>query len=116
MKRPLWSAAGLVFVALGGIGAFLPLLPTVPLLLLAAFCFARGNPAWEQRLLDHPRWGPPLIEWRRRRAISRRGKVAALSAMGMGVVLTALTAGWPWWLVTLAVVSITGAWIWTRAE
>jgi hypothetical protein len=32
------------------------------------------------------------------------------------VVLTALTAGWPWWLVTLAVVSITGSWIWTRAE
>ena len=114
--RPLWSGAGLLFVGLGALGAFLPLLPTVPFLLLAAFCFARGNPAWEARLLAHPRWGPPLADWRQRRAISRRAKVSALIAMGMGVVLTGLTAGFPWWLVTLGVVSVTGSWIWTRPE
>jgi uncharacterized membrane protein YbaN (DUF454 family) len=69
VRRHLWTAAGLFFVGLGAVGAFLPLLPTVPFLLLAVFCFARGNPAWEQRLLDHPKWGPPLREWRTRRAI-----------------------------------------------
>jgi len=36
--------------------------------------------------------------------------------MGAGVLITALTAGWPWWLLVLAIVSITGSWIWTRAE
>jgi uncharacterized membrane protein YbaN (DUF454 family) len=56
MARPLWSAAGLLFVALGALGVALPVLPTVPFLLLAVFCFARGNRAWEQRLLAHPRW------------------------------------------------------------
>ena len=116
MARPLWSAAGLLFVGLGALGVALPILPTVPFLLLAVFCFARGNRAWEARLLAHPRWGPPLRDWQQRRAISRRAKVSALTAMGAGVVLTALTAGWPWWLVTLGVVSLTGSWIWTRAE
>jgi uncharacterized membrane protein YbaN (DUF454 family) len=116
VQRPLWSAAGLAFVGLGTVGAFLPILPTVPFLLLATFCFARGNPVWERRLLDHPRWGPPLLEWRQRRAISRRAKMSALTAMGAGVLLTALTAGFPWWLVTLGIVSITGTWIWTRPE
>lgn len=116
IARPLWMAAGLLFVALGAVGAFLPILPTVPFLLLACFCFARGNPAWEQRLLDQPRWGPPLLDWKNRRAISRKAKVSALVAMGAGVLITALTAGWPWWLVVLAIVSITGSWIWTRAE
>lgn len=116
MRRPLWMAAGLLFVGAGAIGAFLPILPTVPFLLLAAFCFARGNPAWEARLLDHPRWGPPMIAWRQRRAISRRAKISALTAMGAGVLLTALTAGFPWWLATLGVVTVSGAWIWTRAE
>lgn len=114
--RPLWVAAGLLFVGLGTVGAFLPILPTVPFLLLATFCFARGNPAWEQRLLNHPRWGPPLVEWRTRRAISRRAKISALAAMGMGVLVTALTLGFPWWLLVLAIVSVTGGWIWTRAE
>ena len=62
--RRLYLALGLVSLGLGIIGAFLPLLPTVPFLLLAAFLFARGNPAWEKRLLDHPRWGPPIRDWR----------------------------------------------------
>ena len=116
LTRPLWMAAGLLSVAIGAVGAFLPLLPTVPLLLLACFCFARSNPAWEKRLLDHPRWGPPLLEWRERGAISRRAKISALAAMGAGVLISALTAGWPWWLFALGVVSISGAWIWTRPE
>ena len=106
----------MLFVGLGAVGAFLPLLPTVPFLLLALFCFARGNPAWEQRLLDHPRWGPPLKEWRTRKAISRRAKISAIAAMGMGVLVTGMTLGVPWVFVTLAVVSVTGSWIWTRAE
>lgn len=116
MRRQLYLAGGLISVALGTLGVFLPLLPTVPFLLLATFCFARSNPVWEQRLLDHPRYGPPLRQWRERRAISRKGKVGALVAMAFGVVLTAVTAGWPWVLIPAVVMGITGTWIWTRAE
>lgn len=116
LGRHLWTGAGLAFVAIGTVGAFLPLLPTVPFLLLAAFCFAKGNPAWEQRLLDHPKYGPALRQWRERRAISRRAKKAALIAMAISVGITALIAGWPWVLVPAAVMAISGTWIWTRAE
>ena len=116
MRRHLYLAGGVISVALGAIGAFLPILPTVPFLLLATFCFARSNPAWEQRLLDHPRYGPPLRQWRERRAISRKAKTGALIAMGVSVVLTGVTAGWPWVLIPSAVMAITGTRIWTRAE
>lgn len=94
--RPLYLASGLVAVGLGAIGAFLPLLPTVPLLLLAAFCFARSNSEWERRILFHPQWGPPIAQWRERRAISRRAKIGALGAMGAGALLTWFTLGAPW--------------------
>jgi uncharacterized protein len=116
MRRHLWTGAGLFFVGLGTVGAFLPLLPTVPFLLLAVFCFARGNPAWEARLLAHPKWGPPLREWRERHAIPRRAKIAALATMAVSVAVTALTAGWPWVLIPLGVMALSGTWIWTRAE
>ncbi len=116
LRRQLYLAGGVISVALGAIGAFLPILPTVPFLLLATFCFARSNPAWEQRLLDHPTYGPPLRQWRERRAISRRAKKGALIAMSAGVALTWFTAGWPWVLIPAAVMGITGTWIWTRAE
>lgn len=114
--RPLWMASGLSFVALGAVGAALPLLPTVPFLLLAAFCFARGNPAWEAKLLDHPRWGPPLRDWREKKAISRKAKYSAIIAMSIGVIFTALALGYPLVLISVAVLVICGSWIWTRAE
>ncbi|MBN9145822.1 MULTISPECIES: YbaN family protein [unclassified Novosphingobium] len=116
MRRHLYQAGGLFFVGLGIVGAFLPLLPTVPFLLLALFCFARSNPAWEQRLLDHPTYGPPLRQWRERRAIPRRAKKAALIAMAVSVGITAFTAGWPWVLIPAGVMVLSGTWIWTRAE
>lgn len=116
MKRRLWTAAGLFFVGIGAVGAFLPLLPTVPFLLLALFCFARGNPVWEQRLLDHPTYGPLLLDWRQRRAIPRRAKWAALIAMAASVLVTGLIAGWPLVLIPLAVMALSGTWIWTRNE
>jgi uncharacterized protein len=116
VRRHLWTAAGLLFVGIGAVGAVLPLLPTVPFLLLALFCFARGNPVWEQRLLDHPTYGPLLSDWRERRAIPRRAKWAALTAMALSVLVTALAAGWPWVLIPLAVMALSGTWIWTRNE
>ncbi|MXO66309.1 YbaN family protein [Altericroceibacterium endophyticum] len=116
MRRPLYMAAGLLCVALGAIGAALPIVPTVPFLLLAAFCFARSNPAWEKRLLDHPHWGPPLRRWREKKAISRKAKLSALAAMTAGVFFTGLTLGFPWVGISVAVLGICGGWIWTRPE
>ena len=114
--RHLWLGAGLTALALGTVGIALPLLPTVPFYLLAAFCFTRSRPEWAERLHNHPRYGPPLREWRDRRAIGRKAKVASLVAMSVGVVATGIALGWPWVLIPLAVMAITGTWIWTRAE
>ena len=116
MTRPIYLVGGLVALALGIIGIALPIMPTVPFLLLAAFLFARSRPDWEQRLLDHPRYGPSMRDWRERRAIGRKAKIMAVSAMAAGVVFTGLTVGWPWVVISVAVLLICGGWIWTRAE
>ncbi len=116
MTRHLYLVGGLLCVGLGLIGVAIPIMPTVPFLLLAAFCFARSNPAWEQRLLNHPRYGAGLRDWRERKAIGRRAKVGALTAMSAGVIYTSVTIGWPWVLVSAAVLVIAGSWIWTRNE
>jgi uncharacterized protein len=114
--RPLWLAGGLLAVGMGVVGAVLPIVPTVPFLLVAAFCFARGNPAWEQRLLAHPRYGEPLRQWRERRAISRTAKVSAILAMTAGVGFTWFSLGTPWVFLSAAILVIAGSWIWTRKE
>ena len=116
MRRQLYLLGGIVCVTLAVIGAALPLLPTVPFLLLAVFCFARSNPEWERRILDHPHWGPQVRNWTERRAISRSAKVTAIGAMTVGAVFTWYTLGAPWYYVSIAILVVAGSWIATRRE
>jgi uncharacterized membrane protein YbaN (DUF454 family) len=75
---------GWIMVGIGIAGIFLPLLPTTPFLLLAAWLFARSSPRLEQWLFDHPLFGRPLRDWREDGSISRGAKICALSLMALG--------------------------------
>ena len=83
--------AGWLSFALGLAGVVLPLLPTVPFMLLAAFCFARGSERFHDWLVNHPRFGPAIRDWRDTRSISRKGKIWAtvgiVLAFGMSLAL-----------------------------
>ncbi|MDO7836247.1 YbaN family protein [Sphingobium sp. HBC34] len=116
MRQHLYFIAGCIAIALGTVGAFLPLLPTVPFMILAAFCFARSSPRLEAKLLDHKHFGPHIRRWRARGAISRKGKTAALGAFAFSVVLALIFSPWPWFLIPVAAAMIGGGWIWTRPE
>lgn len=76
--RSIYMLAGFLMTALGIIGAFLPLLPTTPFLLVAVWCFSRSSPRLEQWLLNHRTLGPPLANWQREGAISARAKITAV--------------------------------------
>ncbi len=112
----LWMAAGVILVGIGTLGIFLPLLPTTIFWILAAGCFSKSHPEWAERLYNHPKYGHHLREWRDRRAISRKGKIAAIGTMALSVGIVWFTAGELWALIPLAVLATVGTWIWTRAE
>lgn len=82
--RGLYLVLGLGFVALGVVGAFLPVLPTTPFMIVAAACFARSSTRLENWLLGHKRFGPLLRDWRARGAIPRRAKFASLAGTMAG--------------------------------
>jgi uncharacterized membrane protein YbaN (DUF454 family) len=116
MLKPIYLAIGLLSVALGVAGIFLPLLPTVPFLILAAFCFARSNPRLESWLLDHPLHGPHIRLWRERGAISRRGKQAATLGFAFSIALALALLRWPWPLATILAAVVCLTWIWRKPE
>ena len=116
MTRPLWLAAGFLFVGLGWLGLILPMMPGVVFFILAAFCFARSSPAWEQRLLDHPHIGEHLRDWRERRAISRKGKRAAIICMVLAGTATTVLVGFPTALWSIGAMTLVGGWMVTRPE
>ncbi|KPQ07402.1 MAG: hypothetical protein HLUCCA12_06190 [Rhodobacteraceae bacterium HLUCCA12] len=86
--RVFWGSLGGLSVGLGAAGVVLPLLPTTPFMLLAAYCFARSSPALEAWLVEHPRFGPAISDWRAHRAISRRAKIMAIGAITLTFALS----------------------------
>ncbi|OFW98573.1 MAG: hypothetical protein A3E78_00960 [Alphaproteobacteria bacterium RIFCSPHIGHO2_12_FULL_63_12] len=99
--RILLRALGVLLTAIGAAGVFLPLLPGVPFLILAAACFARSSPRLEAWLLDHPLLGPGVRKWRERGAISRKSKLIALSMMTLSGVAVAQSPA-PLWAQALS--------------
>ncbi len=99
--RVLWLAIG--WTAVGGAfaGVWLPLVPTVPLLLVALWAFARGSPRARQWLFEHPRFGPLLHDWHVHGAIPRRAKVASVVAMTASFGIVWATTGLPVWALAL---------------
>jgi uncharacterized protein len=87
-------ALGLLFTALGGLGAVLPVLPTTPFLLLASFFFIRSSPALHAWLLRSPLFGPLLADWHCHRAVRKRVK-------GVSIAMVLVAAGASLWLGNL---------------
>lgn len=85
MGRAVWLAFGHVALILGVVGVALPLLPTTPLLILAAYCYSKGSRRFESWLLAHPRLGPPVRDWREHRVIKTRVKILATVMVGLSM-------------------------------
>lgn len=114
--RIVYLFGGWASLLLGGVGILVPLLPTVPLVILAAFCFARSSPRLEAWLVEHPHMGQHIRAWRDRGAISRRGKRAALAAFLAGIIVSLIFAPWPWPLAPIVAATICLPWLWSRPD
>lgn len=112
LVKALWLVAGWASLVLGFVGIFLPLLPTVPFVLLAAYCFSRGSARCERWLLDHPRFGPPIRDWRAHRAVPLRAKQLASVMMAAGAIFAGFQLPLAWCWVPAACCTAVAAWLW----
>ena len=115
MTRIIWAILGIISLGLGIAGTLLPLLPTVPFLLLAAFFFARSSERLHLWLLKHPKFGSAIQDWQERKAISKRAKIAASVSMIASLTLTFFLAV-PTKIIALqaAILAAVALFIWTR--
>lgn len=88
IKKYLLIAVGSLSLLLGILGIFLPLLPTVPFLLLAAYCFARSSNRLYSWLLQHKTFGSYIYHYQTYRAITRKTKILAVSFLWGSLVLS----------------------------
>jgi uncharacterized protein len=120
LSRPVrWLLMGLALTSLvlAVIGAFLPILPTVPFVLLAAWAAARSSPRLTHWLESHPKMGPYIHDWRRGGVVSRGAKWVATISMLVGAVVMAVVVR-PWWVPLFAMTMMAGVaiWLWLRPE
>lgn len=103
--RIFWLCVGLLCVGLALLGAVLPLLPTTPFALLAAYAFAQSSPRLSRWIENHRLLGPLIDNWRRHRAISRRAKFAAMTVIA-ATPLISMLLDWPWWIIAIQLVAL----------
>jgi uncharacterized membrane protein YbaN (DUF454 family) len=104
--RILWFSGGLLSVVLGTLGMFLPLLPTVPFLLLAIFCFAKSSPAWKDKILHHPFIGKPLREWLQYKGIRKKDKIFSVSFLWISILISVFFVAVLWVRILLLVMAV----------
>lgn len=105
--KALLIVSGTLFVALGVIGIFLPLMPTTVFLLLAAACYARSSERFHRRLVEHPWLGSYI---RQRQGMSARQKAVTLSLLWISLGATMIwtvEAAWLRVLLTLIGLGVT---------
>ncbi len=86
-----YIGVGWVFTGLGIIGAFVPVMPTTPFLLVALWAFSKSSPRLQKWLLEHPRFGPTLRDWHKYGAIRSSIKVVAITTLAaIAVIATTL--------------------------
>ncbi len=106
---------GLTSVAIGAVGVVLPLLPTTPFLLIAAFAFARSSARLNNWLREHRSFGPLINNWHRDGSIDRKEKRIAIIVIVMTPVITWLFGARLWIIVSqIVVLSAAAVFIMTR--
>lgn len=112
--RWLLLLAGMLAMLLGIVGIFLPIMPTVPFVILAAACWGRGSPRFREWLLNHRYFGQMIRDWEEKRAIPRRAKYMAWGMMTIsctGVLIRLWITQW-WWAGILTALTCLAVGIW----
>lgn len=96
MLNIILTILGLLSLGLGILGAFLPVLPTTPLLLLSAALFLRGNRRLYDWLMNHPKLGPYITNFMKHKAIPLRIKVVAVTTLWLTLLYCAVFVADHW--------------------
>jgi uncharacterized membrane protein YbaN (DUF454 family) len=90
--KPIWFVLAWISFVVGIIGAFLPILPTTPFLILSAYLFSKSSPRFHKWLLELPLAGEGIKDWQNNRVIKTRAKVLCSIMILISLVIIGMNA------------------------
>ncbi|KYM48747.1 hypothetical protein A2U08_06725 [Fusobacterium necrophorum subsp. funduliforme] len=106
VKRNILLGIAWISLILGGIGIFLPLLPTTPFILLSAFCFQKSSERFHQWILNSPIFGKYIRDYQEQKGITLKNKIVAITFMALGMLFSAYKVPNTYMRISLAVIFI----------
>lgn len=117
LRIMVWRTLAVVSLLLALIGAAVPVMPTVPFLLVAAWAGGKGWPVLEQKLLAHPTYGPQILQWRQHGVVRRTPKVITTVMMSGSWIMLAFSPIALWLkLMVIGIMATILLWLWLRPE
>ena len=117
MRVLLWRFLVVIFIVLGFIGALLPGMPTTVFLILAAWAASKGWPSMDAWLLNHPKYGPTLRNWRENGTVPRKAKwFASVMMLVSGILMLFTSAPLGVKIFTNTTMFVVAVWLWLRPE
>lgn len=106
IKKIIFIVLGMFFVIMGVIGIFLPILPTTPFLLLAAFFFLRSSEKLYKYLIGHKVLGSYIYSYTKYKAITKSTKIKAITIMWIGLAISSFFIPYLWVKILVGIIGI----------
>lgn len=106
VKRNILLGIAWISLILGGIGIFLPLLPTTPFILLSAFCFQKSSERFHQWILNSPIFGKYIRDYQEQKGITLKNKIVVVTFMALGMSFSAYKVPNTYMRISLLVIFI----------
>lgn len=106
--RLAWLFAGSCALAMGTAGALLPILPTTPFVILAAFCFGKSAQSFQHKLEQSYAFGPIIADWRENGAIAWRYNIVSIVMM-TGAIVPGFVIGFSALVIAIQMILVAGA-------
>ena len=89
MKKITYTIIGSIFVGIGVVGIFIPLLPTTVFLLIASYFFMKSSPELNEKLLNHKHLGSYIRNYKEKKGMPIRSKITSISLLWISILLSA---------------------------
>jgi uncharacterized membrane protein YbaN (DUF454 family) len=90
IKRTIFTVFGTIFLIIGAIGVFIPILPTTPFLLLAAACYLRGSERLHRWLINNRVFGEFIRNYTEGRGIKQGQKIYTISFLWLMIIFSVI--------------------------